>query len=120
VVIHTCVILSKLSVFAAGGLLIDPLVMVVHGDREGTLRVLLADHILVQRVLDLPRRGQRRRRTGRLLLLLLRKDLVAQRDALVADVDGGTGDEPLHRVLRFTAEGAAEVLVARHGLRPRG
>src|SRR5690606_25114565 len=111
--------LIELDLVPAGRLLVDPLVVVVDGDGEGALGVLLTDDVLVERFLDLAGSRERRRRAGRLLLLLLREDLVTQRDALVADVNGGSGDEPLHRVLRFAAEGAAEVLVARHGLQPR-
>ena len=35
-------------------------------------------------------------------------DLVAQFDALVADVDAGTGDQLLHLLLAFAAEGTLE------------
>ena len=37
----------------AGLLVIDALVVVVHGDREDLLRALLADHVLVEDLLDL-------------------------------------------------------------------
>ena len=43
-----------------------------------------------------------------LLLDLLGDDVVAQPDALVADVDGRTGDELLHLLLRLAAEGAGD------------
>jgi hypothetical protein len=72
------------------GLALDPAVVVVHGDREDLLRALLADHVLVERFLDLARLGHARRRRRRLVLpVLLGDDVVAELDALVADVDGG-------------------------------
>src|SRR5690606_35431861 len=40
---------------------------------------------------------------------LLGDDVVAERNALIADVDGGAGDELLHLLLRFPAKGAAQV-----------
>src|SRR5690606_27474927 len=91
----------------------DPLVMVVDRDGEPALRVVLPDHVLIQRFLDLPWAGEWRRSAGRFLLFFFREDLVAQRDALVADVDGRSRDEALYRVLGLPAEGTAQVLVAR-------
>ena len=73
-----------LVVLAAG---LQPLVMVVDGDREDLLREILADHVLVEDVADLVRRGQlvlvgaRRLRGG----AFLADDIVAKLDALVAD-----------------------------------
>ena len=40
-----------------------------------------------------------------------RDDVVAESDALVADVDRGASDELLHFLLRFSAEGAAQITV---------
>src|SRR5690606_241858 len=91
------------------------------------LRALLADHVLVEDVLDLAgaRDGQLGV-LGGLAIDLLGDDVVAEPDALVADVDRGTGDELLHLLLRLAAEGAAQALVvpsiaalARHGPAPR-
>src|SRR5690606_15490329 len=42
---------------------------------------------------------------------LLVDDLVAEIDALVADVDAGAGDQLLHLPLRLAAEAAEELLV---------
>src|SRR6185369_16346671 len=50
-------------------------------------------------------------RVGLVLLHLLRDDVVAEPDALVADVHRGASDELLHLLLRFAAEGAAQVAV---------
>jgi len=64
--------------------------------------VLLADHVLVQNGLDLGRLGDMR--SGRemgVLALFLGKDLVAQGDAFVADIDIGSGDQLPDLLLRF-------------------
>ena len=50
-----------------------------------------------------------------LALFVLRQDLIAECDALIADVDRGPGDELPDGVLRFPTEGAAEMLVVGHG-----
>ena len=93
---------------------VDALVVIVDGDGEGLLRVLLADHVLVQHVLDLDRDQNVGDLAGSLALLLLGEDFVTQRDALVADVDVGPRDELLDAVLRFPAERATKVLIVRH------
>ena len=91
-----------------GGLLrVDALVVVVDGDREDLLRAVLADHVVVEEALDLGGRGQRDRRAALVALRLLRDDVVAEPDALVADVDGGPGDELADLALPLAAEGAA-------------
>src|SRR5699024_3809453 len=66
--------------------------------------------VLLEEVEDLPRGGQRRLllRGGLGGLDLLGDDLVAQLDALFADVHPGTGDQPLDLLLRLPAEGAFE------------
>ena len=67
---------------------VDALVVVVDRDGEDLLRALLADHVLVEDGLDLGRLGDGGQPVGLLLLLdLLGDDVVAQADALVADVD---------------------------------
>ena len=94
----------------------DALVVVVDGDGEDLLGLLLADDVLAQVVEDLLRRrgalagaDLRLRRPRRLFI----DDLAAQLDALVADVDGaGAGDQALDLVLVLAAEGAV-VLDAR-------
>jgi hypothetical protein len=98
------------------------LVVVVDGDGEDALRLVLADDVLVEEVLDLRRRRDRaellRRRLRLLLLLprlqLLEEERVAQLDALVADVDARrAGDEAQHLAPVLLAEGAAlDVTVA--------
>jgi hypothetical protein len=57
---------------------IHPAVVVVDGDGERLLRLLLADHVLVQDILDLARRRKGGVVGGGLLLLLLGEDLVTE------------------------------------------
>src|SRR5438105_844978 len=78
----------------AGGLRgVDALVVVVDGDREDLLGAVLPDHVVVEEGLDLHRRRQGDGGAVLLPLALLGDDVVAELDALVADVDGGAGDE---------------------------
>ena len=88
---------------------VDPLVVVVDRDREDLLGPLLADDVLVERVLDLVRVGElgRRRLGPRRLEHLLFDDLLAEVDALVADVDALARDELADLFLALAAEGAA-------------
>src|SRR5207249_8793601 len=88
--------------------------VVVDRHGEGLLGLLLPDHVLVQHLLDLGRDRDLSDRLGDLPLLVFRQDLVAERDALVADVDRRPGDELPDRVLRLAAERAAEVLIVGH------
>jgi hypothetical protein len=85
--------------------------VVVDGDRERPLGGFLPDHVLVQDLVDLARLGEvlqlERRRCGELLV----DDLVAEIDALVADVYAGAGDQLLDLALRLAAEAAEELLV---------
>ena len=79
-------------------------------DREDLLGALLTDHVLVQNGFDFARFRYRRRAGVRLVLFdFFGDDVVTQPDALVADVDGGAGDEFLHFFLRLAAERAAQV-----------
>src|SRR6185436_7517071 len=88
---------------------VDPLVVVVDGDREDLLGPLLADDVLVERELDLAgvrELGNRRLRLG-LLEHLLFDDFLAEVDALVADVDALARDELADLFLALSAERAA-------------
>jgi hypothetical protein len=85
--------------------------VVVDGHRESPLGGLLADHVLLQDVVDLARFGQVLELEGGGRRQLLVDDLVAEVDALVADVDAGAGDQLLDLALRLAAETAEELLV---------
>ena len=81
-----------------GRLLQDALVMVMDGDGEGLLGVLLADAGQIELALDLGGLGNA---AVRLVLLdlggeFLVQDLFAERDAVVADENAGALDELLH------------------------
>jgi len=85
--------------------------VVVDRYGERALGLLLADDVLVEDVVDLARLREvldvERGRGGELLV----DDLVAEIDALVADVDAGAGDQLLDLALRLAAEAAEELLV---------
>src|SRR3989304_6176730 len=82
--------------------------MVVDGHGQDLLRALLADHVIVEGLLDLGglREAPPLLLEGPLGLVLPGDDVVAELDALVADVDRGTRDELANLVLRLSAEGA--------------
>src|SRR5256885_13603146 len=94
---------------------VDALEVIVSRHGQGLLRLLLTDHVLIEHVLDLGGSRDLRDRLGDLALLVLRQDLVAQRDALVADVHARAGDELPDRVLGLAAERASQVFIVRHG-----
>ena len=89
---------------------LHPLVVVVDRDREDLLRLVLTDDVVVQEVEDLARLGQVLETDLRGLGELLFDDVVAQLDALVADVDAGPGDQLLDLLLRLAAEAALDEL----------
>src|SRR5690606_16452206 len=72
---------------------LEPLVVVVHGNGENLLRLLLADDVLVEDGLDLVRLRQLVPPALRLLIQLLADDVVAELHALVADEDGRPRNE---------------------------
>ena len=93
-------------------LVTQPLVVVVDRHGQRALGLLLANHVLVEDGRDLGRDGQLAgRRAGCLALHFVTNDLVAQVDALVADVDRRTRDELAGLVLALAAERAVEGLV---------
>ena len=102
---------SSISLVVAVGGHLHALVVVVDGDGEGALGGLLADHVLVQDLADLLRLRQVLELEGRGGRQLLIDDLVTEVDALVADVDAGSGDQLLDLALRLAAEAAEELLV---------
>jgi len=92
----------------ASGLVLDPPVVVVHGNRELLLGRLLTDHVLVEVGLDLVRLGEDVLAGLGLVNPVLGDDVEAHLDALVADVDCGPGDELAHLMLALATEAAAQ------------
>ena len=82
--------------------------MVVHRDGQRALGAVLTDDVLLEEVEDLARLGQLDELLLDRLGELLVEDLVAQPDALVADVHGRARDELAHLLLRLAAERALE------------
>ena len=95
---------------------VDSLVVVVHGNGQRLLGPLLPDDVLVQAGLDLGRLGQVDGDGGRLAAHLLLEDVVAELDALVADVDGRTRHELGDLVLPPAAERALDGVRGIHAL----
>jgi len=87
------------------------LVVVVDGNRQRSLGRVLADDVLVEDLVDLDGLRQRVELEARGRRQLLVDDLVAEIDALVADVDPGARDQLLDLTLGLPAEGAEELLV---------
>jgi hypothetical protein len=87
---------------------LDPLVVVVHRDRQDLLGGFLTDHVLVQERVDLLGLGELLELELGGLGQLLLDDLVAQVDALVADIDARSRDELLDLLLRLAAEVALQ------------
>ena len=90
------------------GLMIEPLVVIVDGDREHLLGVVLADDVVVENLADFLRRRNAVARLHQRGLVLLADDVHAQFDAFVADEHRGAGDELAHLVLALAAERAVQ------------
>jgi len=85
--------------------------VVVDRDGEGALGLLLPDDVVIEDLVDLKGLGEvlqlEAGRSGELLV----DDLVAEIDALVADVDTRTGDQLFDLSLGLAAEAAEKLLV---------
>ena len=103
----------QLDIVAAPRLLLnlDPLVMVVDRNCELLLRLLLADHVLVQELLDFLRNGQRGSDTPVIEPVVVGDDVVADLNALVADEDRWARNELADVVLILVAERAPQDFV---------
>ena len=99
---------------------LHPLVVVVDGHRQDLLGVLLTDHVVVQELEDLLGLGQLLEGELGGVGQLLGDDVVAQLDALVADVDTRPGDQLLHLLLRLAAEAALHQIATVSELRHVG
>src|SRR5437588_10011063 len=85
--------------------------MLVNRDGQALFSFVLTDDVLVQEILNLAGFWKRRARGYRLSLLIVGNDLVADVNALIADVNRGTGDEFLDFVLRLAAKRAAQRVI---------
>src|SRR5712692_3610874 len=94
--------------------------MVVNGHRQFLLRLFLADHVAVQKCLDLRRTRQPLARWAGLFALLIFQNLLANGDAFVADVRPRKlrrrADQFFHLLLRLMAERAAQRFFWREAL----
>src|ERR1700682_3058657 len=88
--------------------------MIVHGDGQCLLRLLLPDHVLVENILDLLGRRDLGYRLSYLAFLILRQNLVAESNDLVAYVNRRSGNELSDRVLRLSTERAAKMFLLGH------
>ena len=86
----------------------EPFVVIVDGDREHLLGMVLTDDVVVEDFADLLRGRNAVARFRQRGLVLLADDVHAQLDALVANEDGRPGDELAHLVLALAAERAVE------------
>src|SRR6186997_1577569 len=86
--------------------------MIMDGDRENTLGALLPDHIVVEHLVDLGRRGNPVASLDQCRLGFLTDDVVAQLDAFIADEDGRARDQLADLVLRLAAEAAVKRALA--------
>ena len=84
---------------------VDPAVVIVHGNREDFFGLVLPDDILIKKLLDLIGLGNcgLARRKG-LALLLFGNNVIAQLDALIADIHRRPGDELFYLFLALAAE----------------
>src|SRR5688500_10186524 len=106
--------LGQLDVVAAARLLLDldPLVVVVDRDGELLLGLFLADDVFVEELLDVLRHRQRRRpgAPAGFEFVVVRDDVVADLDALVANEDRRARDQLADVILVLVAERTAEDL----------
>ncbi|MPN10431.1 hypothetical protein SDC9_157726 [bioreactor metagenome] len=91
---------------------VDPLIVVIDRHREGDLRLILSDHILVQNALDLLGRGQLIRNLlqagGAGVLEPVVQNTHTQLNALVADTYARPLNHPVDLLLVLAAEGTAK------------
>ena len=85
--------------------------MVVDRNRERLLGAFLTDHILVEDVIDLfgLRNVPQPQVLVDVLVELFFDDLVAELDALIADVDAGARDQLARLLLRLAAKAALQL-----------
>ena len=90
------------------GLVIEPLVVIVDGDREHLLGVALADHVIVEDLADFLRGRDAVARLHQRGFVFLPDDVHAQFNAFVADEYGGTRDQFADFMLALATERAIQ------------
>ena len=90
------------------GLVIEPLVVIVDGDREHLLGVALADHVIVEDLADFLRGRNAVARLHQRGFVFLPDDVHAQFNAFVADEYGGTRDQFADFMLALATERAIQ------------
>jgi hypothetical protein len=85
----------------------DALVVVIDSNRQNFFCMLLAHHIAIEEIFYLQGRGHMRRRAWS-LLLALSNNLIAQTNALVANINGGARNQLANLLLRFPTKGARQ------------
>jgi hypothetical protein len=98
----------------------DALVVLVDGNRQALLGFVLSDYILIKKTLDLTGLGHRWAGGNGFCLLIVGNDLIADVNAFITDVDGGTGNQFLNFILRLTTERTAQRVVGSSNHRCRG
>jgi hypothetical protein len=87
---------------------IQALVVIVYRNGKDFLGPYLADHVLIENIVDLVRLGKLLSTRGGFFLHLFPYDVVAKLDALVADEDRRTGNQFADFMLAFATERAIE------------
>ena len=90
----------------------NALVVVVHRHRQGLLRPMLTNHVLIEHVEDFSRLGQVTARAGDLLFQFFADDVITQFNALITDEHAGARNQLAHLVLTLPAKGTVENLGA--------
>jgi hypothetical protein len=83
---------------------LNPLVVVVYGDRKLLLRFILADDVLIEKTFDLRRLWKVDVFRRRFVILIFIDDVLANANALIADENGGARDQFANVILALVAE----------------
>src|ERR1043166_6261695 len=87
-------------------------IVVMHGNRKDTFGLILANDIVIQHCADILGGGHAVTVFGDAAFGLFTDDIHAELDAVIADENGGSGDELAHLVLALAAEGAVKCIFA--------
>ena len=101
--IRRIVRLGKLDIVVLG-LVMETLIMVMDGDREHLLGVVLPDNVVVKNLADFLRRRDAVSRFTQRGLFLFLDDVLAQLNAFIADEHSRAGDEFAHLMLALAAK----------------